>query len=386
MKKHMTYKLTCAAALCSLAAVLFCTGAFTAERSPAPCKNDDSSALVAKQYGFFQTRWREWPGESRPDKNFPASVGREAIPTPQAQEIIPAPEAKPPATEKEGSPSILPNINPPTGGVLPPLDIFRSQEPAPKLPSLGPGALEEPPDIFQNVPPLQKPRAGILPGLPTPARPDAPKENDIGATKRPQSNLKADAIDAGYTAEPKDSVIQADWSSALEPGRRAALDGQRFVGGKSQSTGQVVRQPAAEPQDRARARNPISEGSQQSRQPAQGVSYQENIPVAFGGYCPVELCKNERWVKGDAQWTEMYQGTSYVFSSAAQRECFLIDPERYVPAYGGRDPVLLIDTNQTARGKLEHCVTYNGRLYMFAGADSLMQFHKEPDRYAVQAR
>ena len=77
---------------------------------------------------------------------------------------------------------------------------------------------------------------------------------------------------------------------------------------------------------------------------------------------------------------------TFCFSNEMQRECFLVDPERYVPAYSGSDAVLLIDGNRAVPGKVDFCVTYDGRLYMFSSAESLAKFRQEPKRYTLTGR
>jgi len=69
-------------------------------------------------------------------------------------------------------------------------------------------------------------------------------------------------------------------------------------------------------------------------------------------------------------------------------ECFLVDPERYVPAFGGNDPVLMIEQRQNVPGKVDHCASFDGRLYMFSNPATLGRFRQDPRRYIlpVQSR
>jgi YHS domain-containing protein len=134
----------------------------------------------------------------------------------------------------------------------------------------------------------------------------------------------------------------------------------------SQVEKQVLPQPQAEP-----------------THVAQGPWRQSDPPLALGGYCPVMLGKNEQWVKGDARCSVVHQGQTYRFAGQVQRECFLVDPDRYVPACAGDDPVLLKDENRRVPGQLEYCMTYDGRLYLFSAATTLARFQDEPKRYAA---
>ena len=210
---------------------------------------------------------------------------------------------------------------------------------------------------------------------------------DGGAVEPRQSGGPAVYRDESAWKEYQDNAIRADWTRALEPGISERVDRPRLTSNSAQSVQRASHQPPAEGQGPPPLQNPVFEQPlQQPSQIAQGAWHQETVSPALGGYCPVELVKNERWIKGDSRLVEVYQGTTYVFSSAVQRECFLIDPERYIPAFSGRDPVLMRDHNQQVPGRLEHCATYNGRLYMFSSASSLARFQKEPQRYASPVR
>lgn len=57
--------------------------------------------------------------------------------------------------------------------------------------------------------------------------------------------------------------------------------------------------------------------------------------LAVGGYDPVSYFTEHRPVIGTSSYTVEYQRVRFQFSSAAHREAFLSDPDRYVPQYGG---------------------------------------------------
>ena len=107
-------------------------------------------------FGYFPTRWRQWPGEQRLEQTNPKAFGAEVLPTPEGQEQVAPPAAavpgQPPAAAPGGE------ILPPGGAILPPQQ---------------PGA---PPKSFR---PSRKPRSrpsrpaeGGLPGC-RPSRPRA---------------------------------------------------------------------------------------------------------------------------------------------------------------------------------------------------------------------
>jgi YHS domain-containing protein len=57
--------------------------------------------------------------------------------------------------------------------------------------------------------------------------------------------------------------------------------------------------------------------------------------LAIDGYDPVAYFTESRPVKGDRQFEHRYQGATYRFASAANRDLFAKDPAKYAPRYGG---------------------------------------------------
>jgi YHS domain-containing protein len=107
-------------------------------------------------------------------------------------------------------------------------------------------------------------------------------------------------------------------------------------------------------------------------------------PVALGGYCPVELARNGRWVTGDVRFTVVHKGHIYRLSGPTQRKQFLADPDALTPVNSGQDPVLAVDEHRRVPGEAAYCATYNGRLYMFSSAATQAKFNRIPQRYAVR--
>ncbi len=57
--------------------------------------------------------------------------------------------------------------------------------------------------------------------------------------------------------------------------------------------------------------------------------------LAIRGYDPVAYFTEGKPVKGKADFTHSYEGTTWRFASAANRDAFAADPLRYAPQYGG---------------------------------------------------
>lgn len=57
--------------------------------------------------------------------------------------------------------------------------------------------------------------------------------------------------------------------------------------------------------------------------------------IAIKGYDPVGYFAENRAVKGKEEFEYLYEGARWRFSSAAHRDLFAANPERYMPQYGG---------------------------------------------------
>lgn len=57
--------------------------------------------------------------------------------------------------------------------------------------------------------------------------------------------------------------------------------------------------------------------------------------IAIDGYDAVAYHLAEAATRGDAAIRADWMGTTWLFSSAANRDLFVADPERYAPLYGG---------------------------------------------------
>ena len=365
----------------------------------------------AKTFGYFETKWRKWPGQANPEEVFPESVGRERLPTPPGQEEMPLPKAtplpnKPPATSDEGLPGNLlplgpqpkdqvpgmeklgPDILPMPGGtVLPTPDASKlpekskdtlfgkapekSELPAAKGPleksdePIAPSSKE--PALEGGLPGLSSPEKIVPPLRPTLSTPlpATPIERNLGPTgpgNRPSTAtpdkpglpksspkpLDSGAIDPGRPDElpgkpQRNTALQASWNSALYPESTGSGD-LRLTGAKEEAS-------APDPQ------------------------------AALDGYCPVQLCEHERWVRGDPRYKARYHGQIFLLSGPEEQKRFLASPRRYAPAYDGEDRVVAAEEGRRVPGRAEYSAIYNKRIYLFSNSVTLKQFREIPDQY-----
>jgi YHS domain-containing protein len=69
--------------------------------------------------------------------------------------------------------------------------------------------------------------------------------------------------------------------------------------------------------------------------PALAGSVNEAGGVAIKGYDPVAYFTEGKAVDGSPDITVTYEGATFEFASAANRDLFAADPTRYAPQYGG---------------------------------------------------
>ena len=89
-------------------------------------------------------------------------------------------------------------------------------------------------------------------------------------------------------------------------------------------------------------------------------------PLALQGYCPVELARHGRWVPGDVRWTVVYRCRIYRLSGTQQRRQFLADPEKFVPANSGDNPVVSVGQKRSVPGQPAYCAIYHDCVYLFS--------------------
>lgn len=125
----------------------------------------------------------------------------------------------------------------------------------------------------------------------------------------------------------------------------------------------------------------------QAAAPAQGSNVQaanlESPPLALDGYCPVRLCENHNWVKGNPQYGVNHRGRLYLFAGPTEQQSFWKNPDRYSVAAGGEDPVAAIDQGLRVAGKREFGMFYGHRIFLFSSEEAYQRFEKNPSRYAA---
>ena len=102
----------------------------------------------------------------------------------------------------------------------------------------------------------------------------------------------------------------------------------------------------------------------------------------LGGYCPVCIIETKEWVKGDSSISATYDGKTYLFPEEKQKQMFLANPVKYVPALGGDCTVCLANLNKRTPGSVQHATIYKNRLFLFPNAEIKAKFRDDLQKYA----
>ncbi|MFK7820315.1 MAG: YHS domain-containing protein [Planctomycetaceae bacterium] len=117
------------------------------------------------------------------------------------------------------------------------------------------------------------------------------------------------------------------------------------------------------------------------RNPQPSAASASQVYVGLDGYCPVELGKNRKWIRGEAKFEVEYKGIEYRFASKANYDRFKKYPEQFAPQVLGCDPVVLASSHKAIPGLTDYGAFFDGKLYLFQTSDSRTKFKKNPLKY-----
>lgn len=98
--------------------------------------------------------------------------------------------------------------------------------------------------------------------------------------------------------------------------------------------------------------------------------------LAVGGYDPVAYFTDNRPVKGDSRFAYEYKGAQWHFASAANRDRFIAEPERYAPQYGGYC-AWAVSEGSTASADPKLWKIVDGKLYLNYDASVQKKWEKD---------
>jgi YHS domain-containing protein len=135
-----------------------------------------------------------------------------------------------------------------------------------------------------------------------------------------------------------------------------------------------------------RLATPPSEGGLASEDPAERERRKletRSDQVGFMGFCPVTLRDRKILEDGCAEFASVQQGVTITFASAEAKAAFDAEPERYLPAFGGRD-IVLAAGHLDVPGSLRHATYFQNRLYLFRSEQTCRLFVADPARYVSE--
>lgn len=105
------------------------------------------------------------------------------------------------------------------------------------------------------------------------------------------------------------------------------------------------------------------------------ATYQTPDGVAIQGHDPVAYHTEGRAVKGSSDFEHTWGGARWQFASAANRDRFAADPERYAPQHGGYCNMAMTRNQLTASDPNAWAII-DGKLRLFASARGRDNFQR----------
>lgn len=111
------------------------------------------------------------------------------------------------------------------------------------------------------------------------------------------------------------------------------------------------------------------------------VSQAAETPLALEGFCSVCIVEANKWVQGSPEFSTVYDGKQYNFPSDEQRQMFLANPAKYVPALGGDCTVCFVNAGKRTPGNIRFAVRHNARLFLFPSDEIRQAFRADPAQF-----
>ncbi|KQB42597.1 YHS domain-containing (seleno)protein [Flavobacterium aquidurense] len=116
--------------------------------------------------------------------------------------------------------------------------------------------------------------------------------------------------------------------------------------------------------------------------------YNVENKVAILGYDPVGYFTQGKAIKGKKEISVSYQGVMYNFSSAENKNTFLVNPSKYEPQYGGWCAYAMGSAGEKVTINPETFKIVDGKLYLFYNAyfnNTLKSWNKDQNTLKNQA-
>lgn len=296
-----------------------------------------------------------------------------------------APEEKPaeqPAPTIPKMDDVIPNFDPivdPSLGANPPEQIKSADNPTIPQPSAMQNDAFSLPPLSQKEP--ETPAAPIMPMDVTPTAPLYEQDNNVDVNPLRQDDAAKQDLKKSFRSRNTPTKVQS--ASAPDGVDTAMYNPMRSGDVKpiesTFSAENPLRQSSA-----IESASPIVPASTTVAPSAPIGSNNDFEPVALEGYSLVDLIKSDKWTPGKPEFAVVFEGRTYYCSDASQRDEFMSNPERFTPACKGFDPMLKLQQNRNVDGKVDYCLVYGKKLYVFSSPDTMKQFREHAKQYARQ--
>lgn len=117
---------------------------------------------------------------------------------------------------------------------------------------------------------------------------------------------------------------------------------------------------------------------------ASAGEYFEGDGAAIRGYDPVAYFKDSKPAKGSAEHRFEHKGSTFLFSSKANRDAFAAEPDKYAPQYGG---FCAFGTASGYKAAVDPAVfsVVNGKLYLNYNRDVQKQWLADAPGFVSKA-
>ncbi|WP_439500308.1 YHS domain-containing (seleno)protein [Bosea sp. (in: a-proteobacteria)] len=117
--------------------------------------------------------------------------------------------------------------------------------------------------------------------------------------------------------------------------------------------------------------------------PAHAGEVNDLTGLAIKGYDPVAYFRDARPVTGSAQFTATHKGATFRFATAANRDAFMAEPQRYAPQYGGFCAYAAAQGYKADIDPAAYAVV-DGKLYLNYNKSIQSTWNKDPAGYIAK--
>lgn len=110
------------------------------------------------------------------------------------------------------------------------------------------------------------------------------------------------------------------------------------------------------------------------------VLYVDSL-VELNGYCPVAYKMAGKPVLGSPEFAVHHDGKLYFLANERAKQAFEKDPRSFLPVLGGNCVVCLAKSKERVPGDPRIFSVYEGRTYLFASAEQKQAFDAHPEEF-----